>query len=39
VGQPLFGHGQMPVKQPLGHRLQLTEEVGVGMGIRHAGLL
>jgi hypothetical protein len=29
----------MPVKQPLSDWLQLTEEVGVGMAIRHAGLL
>jgi hypothetical protein len=29
----------MPVQQLLGHRLQLTEEVMVGMTIRHAGLL
>jgi hypothetical protein len=33
--QPFFGHGQMPVKQALGDRLQLTEEVGVGMAIEH----
>jgi hypothetical protein len=37
--QPLLGHGQMPVKQPAGDRLQLTEQVVVGMTIRHAGLL
>jgi hypothetical protein len=24
VRQPVFGHGQVPVKQPLGDRLQLT---------------
>jgi hypothetical protein len=29
----------MPVKQPAGDRLQLTEQVVVGMAIRHAGLL
>jgi hypothetical protein len=39
VRQPLFGHGQMPVQQPLGDRLQLNEQVMVGMTIRHAGLL
>ena len=39
VRQPLFGHGQMPVKQSLGDRLQLTEQVMVGMAISHAGLL
>ena len=32
---PFLGHGQMPVKQPLGHRLQLGEQVMVGMAIRH----
>jgi hypothetical protein len=35
VGQPLFGHGQVPVKQPLGDRLQLTEQAMVGMTLRH----
>jgi hypothetical protein len=29
----------MPVKQLLGDRLQLPQEVMVGMTIRHAGLL
>jgi hypothetical protein len=38
--QPFFGHGQMPVQQPLGDRLQLAEQAMVGMVvIRHAGLL
>ena len=37
--QPLFGHGQVPVKQPLGDRFQLVEQVMVGMAIGHAGLL
>ena len=37
--QPFFGHGQMPVQQPLGDRFQLGEQVMVGMAIRHAGLL
>jgi hypothetical protein len=35
--QPFFGHGQVPVQQPRGHRLQLGEEVMVAMAIRHAG--
>jgi hypothetical protein len=35
VGQPVFGHGQVPVKQLLGDRLQLGEQVMVGMAIRH----
>jgi hypothetical protein len=39
VREPLFGHGQMPVKQPAGDRLQLPQEVVVGMALRHAGLL
>jgi hypothetical protein len=38
MGQPLFGHGQVPVQQPLGDRLQLTEQAMVGIAIRHAGL-
>ncbi len=39
MGQPLFGHGQMPVQQPFGGRLQLGEQVMIGMTISHAGLL
>jgi hypothetical protein len=38
VGHPLLRHGQMPVQQLLGDRLQLGEQVMVGMAIRHAGL-
>jgi hypothetical protein len=37
VGQPVFGHGQVPVQQPLGDRFQLGEQVMVAMTLRHAG--